>query len=93
MVNVRIGGDEKMLPRLVTEISEFGWNKESQHFERKIYGIAPETGERTLMGVYATPPRVFLKDAISVQRAVAAFYADTEHPQAKIIQMKLGKHG
>jgi hypothetical protein len=81
-----------MLPRLVTENSEFSWNRETQHFETKIYAPDPVTGKRTLARVYSTPPRIFLKDAMNVQRAVAAFYTDTEHPQAKVIQMKLGQH-
>ena len=63
-----------MLPKLVTETADFGWNDRSGHFESKIFSTDPETLIRELQAFYATPPTLFLQAHIRQGRAIKQFF-------------------
>jgi len=79
-----------MLPKMVTEIAEFSWNRKTQHFETRIYVTDPNTGERELADAFATPPSVWLPSLDAQWEATVAYYTDTTNEKVVAIREKLG---
>ena len=77
-----------MLAKMVTDVAEFTWNAQTQHFESRIYAT-DAAGKRQLVSLYATPPHVFFAAFAAQTDAILAFEADDS--SAKVIDFK--QHG